>query len=139
MRKLLMKSLVGSGLVLSTLTLGGPAYSQQYQPRNDYNRSERTEQRNAFLNRVRADLDSAQAHTVPFSGDRWKIARAKESVGEFQRDMNSGNYDRQALDRAISAMQRVVDSNRLPYRWQQNLNEDVNRLRNMQNRLEGGL
>jgi len=36
-------------------------------------------------------------------------------------------------------MQRVVDSNRLPYRYQQSLSSDVNRLRDLQSRLEGGL
>jgi hypothetical protein len=133
-----MKALVGSGLVFGALTLGAQQYPQQYQPRSDYyQRSDRYEERNEMLNRVRTDLDNAEAHTIPFTGDRWRIDRAKDSMNEFQRDLNNGHYDRAALDRTIDSMQRVVDGNRLPYRWQQALNSDTNRLRDLQSRLEG--
>ena len=134
MSRHLMKALVGSSLMFGALTLG----AQQYQPRSDYYyRSDRGEDRNWMLNRVRTDLDNAADHTIPFTRDRWQINRAKDSVSEFQRDMSNGHYDRAALDRAIDSMQRVVDGNRLPYRWQQKLNDDTNRLRELQNRLEG--
>jgi len=139
MRRFLMKSLVGSGLVLGALTLNAQQYNpQQYPPRSDYSRYDRDNWRSMLVSRVRSDLDDAQSRTIPFSGDRWRIARAKESLGEFQRDMNSGNYDRGALDRAIMATQRVVDAGRLPYRSQERLRDDVNRLRNMQSRLDNG-
>jgi hypothetical protein len=138
MRRHLMKALVGSGLVFGALTLGAQQYyPQQYQPRGEYQRSDRFEERNWLLNRVRTDLDNAESHTIPFTGDRWRIDRAKDSVNEFQRDLNNGHYDRAALDRAIDSMQRVVDGNRLPYRWQQALNGDMNRLRDLQSRMEG--
>jgi hypothetical protein len=109
MRRHLMKALVGSGLVFGALTLGAQQYPQQYQPRSDYQRSDRYEERNEFLNRVRTDLDSAESHAIPFTGDRWRIDRAKDSVTEFQRDLNNGHYDRAALDRALDSMQRVVN------------------------------
>jgi hypothetical protein len=136
---------VGSGLVLGALTLGAQQYyPQQYQPQRDdrYDRDrdrDRDFDRNILLNRVRTDLDNAQAHTIPFTSDRWRIARAKESVIEFQQRLNTGDYARRELDTAISNMQRVVDANRLPDRWQQFLSNDVNRLREMENRLDGGL
>jgi hypothetical protein len=91
------------------------------------------------LNRVRADLDDAQAHTIPFTGDRWQITRAKESVTEFQQSLNSGTLRRDKLDQAIVSMQRVVDRNRLPYRYQQSLVNDMNRLRDLGSRLNGSL
>ena len=133
MSRHLMKALVGSSLMFGALTLG----AQQYQPRSDYYRYDRGEDRNWMLNRVRTDLDSAADHTIPFTRDRWQINRARDSVSEFQRDMSYGHYDRAALDRAIESMQRVVDGNRLPYRWQQTLTDDTNRLKELQIRLEG--
>jgi hypothetical protein len=133
---------VGSGLVFGALTLGAQQYNPpQYQPRSNFDRYDRTDRnsdRNMLINRVRTDLDNAQSHTVPFTGDRVRIARARESLSDFQARLNSGAIDRRGLDMAISNIQRVVDDNRLPYRWQQFLSNDVNRLRELENRLNGG-
>ena len=138
MRKFLIQSLVGSGLALSAFTLGAQQYNpQQYPPQGNYNRPDRENGRNFLLNRVRTDLDMAQSSA--FGQDRWKLRRAKESLNDFQARLNSGDYDRRGLDVAIANVQQVVDSNRLPYRMQRNLSDDVNRLRTMQYRMSGGL
>ena len=141
MRQLWIRSLVGSGLLLGALTLNAQNYPQQYQPRGDYNRYDQGREgwRNMMLNRVRSDLDNAQSRAIPFGGDRWRLARAKQALNDFQSRLNSGDYDRRPLDMAINNMQVVVDNNRLPYRFQQSLSNDVNRLRDLQSRLEGGL
>ena len=133
MRRFLIKSLVGSGLAFGALTLGAQQYyPQQYQPRNDYYRSDRNDQ-NMLINRVRTDLDYAQSQA--YGGDRWRVNRAKQSLDEFQSRLNSGTYDRRELDMAINTMQRVVDNNTLPWRLERNLSQDVNRLRDLENRL----
>src|SRR3954469_14114395 len=110
MRKFLMQSLVGSGLVLGAATLGAQQYSpQQYPPHGDYsqnyNRPDPERGRNFMLNRVRTDLDMAQSRA--YGPDRWRIARAKESLSNFQARLNSGDYDRRDLDFAISSVQRI--------------------------------
>jgi hypothetical protein len=138
MRKMLLRSLVGSGLAFGALTLGAQQYNpQQYPPQGDYQRYDRgfdrVQYRNDLLNRVRSDLDQAQSRA--FGGDRWRISRAKDTLGDFQSRMNSGQLDRRQLDVAIDSVQHVVDDNRLPYRVQQNLSNDLNRLRDMQHRL----
>jgi hypothetical protein len=134
MSKILIKSLVGSSLLLGGMTLRAQQYNpQQYPPQGDYQRQDRDRgfdrdhDRNMQLNRVRPDLDVAQSRA--YGGDRWRIARAKSSINEFQSDMNAGHYDRRALDVAIDTMQRLVDGNGLPYRSQQNLSNDLTRLR----------
>jgi hypothetical protein len=133
MRKI-FQSLVGSGLMLGGLTLSAQQYNpQQYPPQGDYRQFDRDHDRNMLLNRVRTDLDTAQSRA--YGGDRWRIQRAKNSLNEFQSDLNSGHIDRRALDVAIDTMQRVVDGNGLPSRVQQNLSNDVSRLRDMQYRL----
>jgi len=124
-------------LALGALSLSAQQYNpQQYQPRGDYQRSDREYDRNILLNRVRTDLDYAQSRA--YGGDRWRIARAKNSISDFQTQMNSGNADRRDLDMAINTMQRVVDDNALPSRLQQNLSNDVSRLRDLQFRINGG-
>src|SRR5437016_4209339 len=101
MRNLLTKAIVGSGLVLGAMTA-----SAQYQP--DYRYQDRYRDQDRFradpgrlADRVRADLDRVQSDTIPFTGDRGRIARVRASMMEFQRDYANGNYDRQALDTAI--------------------------------------
>jgi len=136
MRQILLKSLVGSGLALGAMTLGAQQYNpQQYPPRSDYDRSDRLNGRNMLINRVRDDLTYAQSRA--FGGDRWRIARAKDSLNDLQSRLNSGDVNRRDLDMAINSMQRVVDNNNLPYRVQQNLSNDVSRLRELQYRIGG--
>jgi hypothetical protein len=128
---------VGSGLLFGGLTLSAQQYNpQQYPPQGDYRQDrdfDRDHARNMLLNRVRSDLDTAQSRAM--GGDRWRINRAKNSIDEFQNDMNSGHVDRRALDVAINTMQGVVDGNNLPYRVQQNLSNDLGWLRDLQYRL----
>ena len=137
MRKILIQSLVGTGLTFGALTLGAQQTSPQpYQPQNyqRYDRAaDRDHYRNELLNRVRSDLNYAQ--TRAYGGDKWRIARAKDTLGQFQSRMNSGQMDRRELSMTIDSVQRVVDNNRLPQRVQQNLNNDLSRLRDMQYRI----
>jgi hypothetical protein len=136
MRKMFLRSLVGSGLALGALTLGAQQYNpQQYPPQSERRWDDRQYDRNMLLNRVRNDLDRAQDRA--YGGDRWRIARAKDTLGDLQARMNSGEIDRRQLAVAVDSVQRVVDYNRLPYRMQQNLNDDLSRLRDMQYRLGG--
>ena len=136
MRKILLRSLVGSGLAFGALTLGAQQYNpQQYPPQTTRRWADREYDRNLLLNRVCNDLDRAQAQA--YGGDRWRIARAKDTLGNFQSQMNSGQLDRRELATAIDHVQRVVDNNSLSYRMQQSLNDDLNRLRDMHYRLGG--
>jgi len=139
MRKTLIKSLVGSGLVLGAMTLGAQQYNpQQYPPQGDYQRYDRGdfnrgEYRNTLINRVKSDLNWAQSRA--YGDDRWRISLAINMLNDFQSRMNSGNVDRRELDMTIDHVQRVLDNNQLPFRVQQNLSSDVNRLRDLSYRL----
>ena len=136
MRNLLIKSLVGSGLLLGGFTLGAQQYNpQQYPPQGDYQRYDRSHgaYRNELLSRVKSDLNWAQSRAN--GDDRWRITRAIDMLNNFQSRMNSGTIDRVQLDRTIDHVQRVLSDNRLPSRVQQNLSNDVNRLRDLSYRL----
>ena len=129
-----IRSLAGSGLLLGALALGAQQYyPQQYPPQGDYQRYDRGRDHNRLLNRVRMDLDRAEDQA--YFGDRWRIARAKDMLSDFQNRMNSGNIDGRSLRVAIDQLQRVVDSNRLPSRSHDFLSDDLSQLRNLQYRL----
>jgi hypothetical protein len=100
MRHVLVSTLAATGLLL----FGLAAHAQNYGPG----------ERGHLFDRVRADLDRAAATAAPFTGDRDRIAVVRRDMNEFQGERANGNYDPAELDRMIGALQRVVDSNRMP-------------------------
>ena|SRR5947209_1205365 len=127
----LVKALAGSCLLLFTLTAANAQYPRgenRYQDRDDYRDQSR------LFDRIRSDLDRAESNTFAFTGDRLRIARAREEVNEFQRSWEVGNYDWRQLNDATQAMQRVVDSNRLSDRNRDSLADDLSRMRELQSR-----
>jgi hypothetical protein len=78
-----------------------------------------------LFNRVRLDLERAEANSYWKESDRHRFNKVREELGEFQR---SGN--RHELNDTISALQRVVNDNRLAYRDRDVLAQDLYQLRN---------
>jgi len=132
MKHLLIKTLAGSGLMLLALTARA-----QYQPRTEYEVRHEAREHAWLFDRARTDLDRAESFTVPFTGDRDRVVRARREVNECQRDVATGEDDRQTFGEAIAAIQRVVDLNHLPDRNRALLADDINALRDLQARLEG--
>jgi hypothetical protein len=135
MRCLFSKALIGSGLLLCGLVAQaqyGPRYGDGY---SNYGQRETREQSWIF-DRVRADLDRAEASTFPFSGDRNRIERARVELNELQSSWNSGEINGREFNDAVMALQRVVDVNRLSDRSRDFLAGDLNRLRDMRARLD---
>lgn len=131
MRRLLITALAGSGLFLTGLTA-----SAQYAPRDEY-RYQTRDDGARLLDRVRADLDRAEAATLPFTGDRARVVRAQQEVSEFQRRLDAGDYDRRGLDEAIANVQSVMDANHvMSDRTRDDLAADTSRLRELRLRLD---
>ena len=132
MRRLLLRSIMGSGLLLLGLT----AYSQDRDRDRDrdedrYHRLQRGEDwwRGRMFERVRDDLDHVQSVTFPFSADQYRLNRVKQELNELQAKLAENRYDQPELDDVISAMQRVVSDNHLSGRDREMLNDDLSRLR----------
>ncbi len=132
MRRLLLRSIMGSGLLLLGLT----AYSQDRDRDRDrdedrYHRIQRGEDwwRGRMFERVRDDLDHVQSVTFPFSADQYRLNRVKQELNELQAKLAENRYDQPELDDVISAMQRVVSDNHLSGRDRDLLNDDLSRLR----------
>lgn len=127
MRKLLVSSIVGSGLMVFAL-----AASAQQAPRA----YTRTQDPDAFIATVQTDLDRAASTADAFNGDRNRIDRARDEVTEFQQQVDDGNYNPRTLTEAIVSLQRVVDNNRLYERVRTSVNDDLVRLRAMRDDYE---
>jgi len=87
--------------------------------------------------RVRIDLDHAGTFAAPFTGDEHRLVRAREEVTECQHAVASGEYDRATFGEALTAIQRVVDLNRLSDRSRSLLVDDLASLCDLQARWEG--
>ena len=127
-----------NAFVATSLLLSGLSVNAQWYPRGE-DRYDRDRDRDyaRLMDRIRTDLDRAQAATLPFTADRIRIVRAREGVNAFQRKMDAGNYDRRDLDDAVAALQRVVDSNRnLSDSNRDYLASDLSRMRDFQATLD---
>jgi hypothetical protein len=123
------------------LTGMGLTANAQYQPRNGpryYDRDyDRSGEHPRLLDRVRGDLDRAESSTLPFTGDRNRIARARTELNEFQRSMDAGYYNRRELNDSILAVQRVLDNSFTLSDYDRNLLiEDVSRMQDYRARLD---
>jgi hypothetical protein len=144
----LVKALAGSSLLLLGLT----ANAQQYPPRNENRYDNRYQERDnryqerednyygrgRIFDRMRTDLDRAEAGALPFTGDKTRIERAKQELNELQQSLDDGNYyDRRPLDDTVRAIQRVLDSNvTMSDRNRDVLSNDLSRLREWQARYD---
>lgn len=132
MRNLLMTALAGSGLLLCTLTATAQNRDRDrddYYNQNGYYQQNRGEHEQVF-NRLRRDLDQASANTVPGTGDRMRIDRARQEINELQAKVNSGNFDQRDIREANQAVDRVMDQNHMPDWARSQLNNDLINLRN---------
>jgi hypothetical protein len=123
MKRLLLGAALAAGLV----SFGIQGFSQ-----------ERDEGywRGRLFDRVRADLDTVQAHTPVFSGGEFRLTRAKEQLNQLQKDASEGRFVDRDLDDVIGTIQRVVADNRMPEPDRMMLNDDLNRLRDFRDHHE---
>lgn len=84
--------------------------------------------RNLFQ-RVREDVEHVEHATIPFTGDRARLARTVGELNELQGKLSQGRYDERQLDDVIGALRAVVEENRMSPRDRDALSDDLNRLR----------
>ncbi len=84
--------------------------------------------RNLFQ-RVREDVEHVEHATIPFTGDRARLARTVTELNELQGKLGEGRYDERQLDDVMGALRAVVEENRMSPRDRDALSDDLNRLR----------
>lgn len=140
MQGLLMKTLLGSGLLLAGLSANAQVYRGEGGYYRDGYANNGYEYRNGRepLDRVRADLDRAAADVGYLSrGEMARFNHARQEIGEFQEKWNRGIFDRHELDDVIGSLQHVVNSNRLRIQDRDILFSDLARLREIRERGSG--
>lgn len=137
LKHLLVKTLAGCGMFLLPLTAS--AQTQARPPITDRNQAQddrEARDNDRLFDRLRGDLDRAQAATLPYSTDRSRVTTARDRLDACARLVNDGDYDRRLFTDTITAIQRVVELNRLSDQTRNYLIGDLNQLQSLQARLE---
>lgn len=107
---------------------GPPPAGERYGDRGSYyGRVERNP--GDLFNRLRSDIERAEANSNWNGGDRRRFNKVREELGEFQRSNKPHE-----LNDTISALQHVVNSNRLVYGDREILAQDLYQLRDFRAR-----
>lgn len=149
MKRLLQRTLLGSGLLALGLSANAQVYRDDPYNRNDpyyrndsYNRNDPYYRNGDYRNRsygsyggsiidqAQADLDRAGSTSYLSGGQRRRIDHARQKLWEFQdRQQREGRFDTHKLDDAIDNIQHLVNSNGIRYRDRSMLEADLQRLR----------
>ena len=105
----------------------GPPPAERYSDQGPYGRDERNPR--DLFSRLRSNIERAEANSNWNGGDRRRFNKVREELGEFQR---SGN--RHQLNDTITALQHVVNSNRLIYGDREILARDLYQLQDFRAR-----
>jgi hypothetical protein len=136
MRRLLMSSLAGSGLLILAISVQAQDRDRYRDDDRYYDRDDRGYRREApysrgggsLIERVQSDLRYAQSEVYSRSEQK-RLDNARKELWEFERKWNTGRFDRHELDDSIAAIQKVVDHNALRERGRSILWDDLQRLR----------
>jgi hypothetical protein len=125
MRQLLIKSLVGSSLLLFCLSAQAQAPRYQYYDRIDFQNGQ------TLFHQVRADIDRAQRDIYSDfdGGAQYRFERVRGELSELQRQWDENDYSPRQVDNVIGALQRVLTDNRLLLRDRDMLASDLSQLR----------
>lgn len=99
----------------------------QYGPEGRYHPDRVSE----LIQRVHEDLNRGYEVWHLRGGDRDRLTHAEHQLRDFARHWRRGKFDKGNLDSAISAVQHVLDNNRLSGRERDALWSDVGELRRM--------
>lgn len=145
MRSIFTTALIGYGLLFS-----GAAANAQVYGRGSYDHGrfsgefgrypdDRNPDRDAgrgLFDRVRNDLNRAESDSDRYGhgGDRRRLNKVREELGEFEGKWARGRFDRHELDDVIKNLQRVVKDNPLHSRDRDALRSDLDQLRDFRAR-----
>ncbi len=86
--------------------------------------------RGRFFERVRQDIDYVERNSFSGHGDRYRLDRTRQELGDIQREWAAYHrYSRRDLDDVIRALADVVRDNRMHPRDREILEDDLRRLR----------
>ena len=135
MRHLLTKALIGSGILLASITAQAQVYGggswDRGRPFGEFGRNDYSDPSRGLFDQVRRDLDRAESISdrYNYGRNRGHFKKVREEMSEFQSKLARGRFDRHELDDVIKSLQRVVNDNNYGYRDSDNLRADLDQLR----------
>ena len=127
MRKLLIKSFVGSCLLALCLSVQAQE-RQRYDPYDNQANFQDFKNTQSLFRQVRSDLDRAENNYAYF-GDHYWFDRVRGELSELQRQWDENEYTPRQADKVIVALERVVGENQLSFRDRDRLMDDLSRMR----------
>jgi len=125
-----MNRLLRIGLVMAALGLTAAA-QDWYHEREQRFRGE--EWRAHLFAHVRTDLDHVWSGRAS-DKERMRLARTEDELSDMQRDLDHGRWDNGKLNDVIDSIRKSSGDQRLPPRDRGVLADDLNRLKDFQDR-----
>src|ERR1700734_4120029 len=129
MRRLLLSSVAGAGLVLFSMTAA--AQDRDRDRDDDSYRSERDARfndqhwRGRLFDDVRQDVQHVQSATWPSGGGENRLRGTIDQLNQLQAKLADHVYDESSLDQVIDSLGRVASYNRMAPRDRDILSDDV--------------
>jgi hypothetical protein len=131
MRRLLICSFVGSSLLL--FSLAASAQTVPDQSRSPFFSQDQYQMTHAMFDKVRADLDRAQTNAYPDSvGSSPRFDMARTKLEQLERSWDQAQFNSRQIANIVSAMQTVLNDNRLVPHDSDELSADLSRLMEFQ-------
>jgi hypothetical protein len=127
MKRILLRGLAGSVLLLFSLAAGAQTIPEQ--TRNPFYSQDEYQNTHSMFDNIRNDLYRAQTNAYPsFLGDTPRFDIAHNQLRTLESNWDKGVYDSHELDNTISAVQMVLNDNRLMGHDGDVLSADLSRL-----------
>ncbi len=127
MKRILLRGLAGSGLLLFSLAASAETIPQQKQ--NPFYSQDEYQNTHSMFDKIRNDLYRAQTNAYPsFLGDSPRFDIAHSQLRTLESNWDKGVYDSHELENTISAVQMVLNDNRLMGHDRDVLSADLSRL-----------
>ncbi len=130
-----MRRTLTAGLIVAALAFSAAA-QDWYHDRDERFRGE--DWRPHIFMHVRTDLDHVWSAVRASDKERRRLDRTKEELTKMQGDLDQGRWDNGILNDVIDSIRKSADDERLAARDRAVLADDVNRLKEFQDRHNHG-
>ena len=126
MNAIFFRCLLAGCLALPALAVT-PQINQQIV--NPYYSTDEYQLTHSMFDRIRADLYRAQTYAYPNNlGDVSRFDVARQQLGRLEQNWDQARYDTNEFERTMTALQMVVNDNRLTPHDRDELSADLSRL-----------
>ena len=127
MKRILFGMFAGPGLLLFSLMASAQTMPEQV--RNPYYSQDEYQNTHSMFDEIRSDLYRAQTNAYPnYLDDNSRFGTAHDELRQLEQAWDHGQYDSREIANTISAVQMILNDNRLMPHDRDVLSADLNRL-----------